>query len=467
MRIGVCGAAIGYLAVLLLGTWGCGREPALPNDPFDNVVLITIDTLRADHLGSYGYPRPVSPFLDSLAAEGVRFDRAVSSASHTGPAHASLFTSQYPSRHGVVTNGVKLGGGGPTLAEALSGSGFQTAAVTSVSFLKGVARGFEHKRGKGTAEGHRPADQTVADAIDWLDNIGAEDRFFLWVHLYDVHSSGDGLMPPEEYLQRMRLDSEQRGRGLQNFLQQQHGTPVSMIEEDFDRFNRYDAQIAFVDDQLRRLFEEVESRFADSKTLWVVTADHGEGLGNHDFTYHGKHLYTEQLRVPLIFFGGDDWTGGGEVDHLVRHVDLFPTIADLVGVSTDQLVVDPEGISLRPLLEDPSATLPIEHAVSQRRPAGSKQLREGWKNEIVLSVQTERYKYILHSESPDELYDLESDPHERVNLAGQGLPAERELGTWLAKKYSWMQDNRLFDRARGFRVEEEFVDELRALGYLD
>ncbi len=232
-----------------------------------------------------------------------------------------------------------------------------------------------------------------------------------------------------------------------------------------ERFDRYDAQIAFVDRELHRLFEGLESSTRGSRTLWVVTADHGEGLGSHQYIGHGKHLYREQIRVPLIFFG----SGGGftprAIEQQVRHVDLFPTIAELAGVDLDADALELEGRSLVPLLEGAQlgTTGP---AFAQRRPADNLRIRGGWPDELVLVAAAERFKYILHSVGEDELYDLEIDPLEQENLIGTGLPQEQELSSWLARKYQWMVEHPLTGSLEDVQIEPEYVEELKALGYL-
>ncbi len=464
------GAAI--LALIVGSMMGCTRAPE-PSRSFDNVVLVTIDTLRADHLGAYGYPRPVSPFIDSLAAAGVRFDRAIASSSHTAPSHTSIFTAQHPARHGVLFNGVKLRPGIPTLATTFHDAGFETAAFASVRFLRGSAKGFSTRNFHSKA-GYRRAERTVDRALQWLEDRDGESGFLLWVHFFDVHSSNLKARPPADLLEEMRQDSSQRGEELQSLLIEVHGIPPEFLAKEqerfegmgpMERFDRYDAQIAFVDRELHRLFEGLESSTRGSRTLWVVTADHGEGLGSHQYIGHGKHLYREQIRVPLIFFG----SGGGftprAIEQQVRHVDLFPTIAELAGVDLDADALELEGRSLVPLLEGAQlgTTGP---AFAQRRPADNLRIRGGWPDELVLVAAAERFKYILHSVGEDELYDLEIDPLEQENLIGTGLPQEQELSSWLARKYQWMVEHPLTGSLEDVQIEPEYVEELKALGYL-
>lgn len=456
--------AIGGLFLLLPVTWaGCDRS-AEPT--FDNLVLVTIDTLRADHLGSYGYPRSVSPFLDSVAAKGVRFDRAISSSSHTGPSHASMFTSQYPARHRVNRNGVRLRPAVPTLAGMLRESGFDTAGFVSIGFLATVAQGFETAP-KRRRQGYKPANVMVDTALEWLAARSEKRRFFLWVHFFDVHNSRRDAAMPEPHFARMKADSSARGGGLGDMLLAHSGTPASAIEEHGDQFDRYDSQIAFVDSQLERLFESIETQTSAERTLWIITADHGEGLGNHDYWGHSKFLYREQIRVPLIFYGGQDWHSGRVVDSLVRHVDLLPTAAELLQIPLDREALQLEGVSLKGFLEGSGARSPIDLAVAQRRPTDKSPLRAGWEPGLVLAAQNERFKYILHSDGEDELYDLEADPFETTNLIGRGLETEKKLAGWLTQKYEWMRAHPLVGTPAEPSIDAEFIEELKSLGYLN
>jgi arylsulfatase A-like enzyme len=165
--------------------------------------------------------------------------------------------------------------------------------------------------------------------LEWVEARDGAPGFLLWVHFFDVHNTNRKARPPADLIRAMRQDSKQRGEELRSLLVNAHGIPPESLAKeekraegmgDLDRFDRYDAQIASVDRQLRRFFEELESSTPDSRTLWVVTSDHGEGLGNHHYGGHGKYLYGEQIHVPLIFYGGDGGIAPGTVEERVRHV---------------------------------------------------------------------------------------------------------------------------------------------------
>ena len=444
----------------LLALLGCSRQ-----EPFDNVVLVTIDTLRADHLGSYGYPLPTSPFLDSLAADGVRFDRAIAASSHTAPSHASMFTSHYPARHRVLFNGLDLGQGIPTLASLLGEAGFESTAVISVRFLNGVTPGFDQvlrpERGQG---GPRVARGTVDAALGWLETREQGKRFFLWLHLYDVHAWRDGRGDPElDQLARVREAVERDPDRMLEFWRTEHGIPEEGMEP--PEFLVYDAQIATADANIERLFDAVREREPEARTLWVITSDHGEGLGNHGFAGHGKYLYQEQVRVPLILYGGRGWYRGRIVPDMVRHVDLLPTVAELVGLEVDSRKLGVEGVSFVPLLSGTERADTPRFAYSQRRPADETGIERGWSDGLVIAAQTTRYKYILNTDGEDEFYDLESDPLELRNLVARETPERERMASWLARKYESMLQEPL-NVEGDEEIDEEHLDELKALGYL-
>jgi arylsulfatase A-like enzyme/Tfp pilus assembly protein PilF len=240
-----------------------------------NIVLITIDTLRADHVGAYGASPGATPALDALASEGLRFENAISPVPLTRPAHASLFTGLYPQEHGIRDNlPSKLDSSTPTLATRLEAAGYETAAFVG-SFLLGRGSGFERGFGvfgDGSASGtgdrigakaERRAEDVAAEALDYLAN--ARPPFFLWVHFYDPHAPYD---PPGEFA----------GKG-------------------------YAGEIAYADSHVGRLVTALRARGLLDSTLLVATADHGEGLGDHGEDEHGVLVYEETLRVPLIAHG--------------------------------------------------------------------------------------------------------------------------------------------------------------------
>jgi arylsulfatase A-like enzyme len=447
------------LAVLLGASPSCRPAGA----QYDNLVLVTIDTLRADHLGLYGYPRPTSPYLDELGREGVVFWQAVTASSHTAPSHASLLTSLYPEQHRVLVNGQQLDPGIPALASLLQEREVETAGFVSVRFLDGLKPGFDVFDAEvPEGEVFRTANGTVDRAIEWLSRRQAGQRFAVWVHVYDPHQHVITTRMPEPYYRHMREDSERRGEELLYFLKQEQAYPHDELSGSIDR---YDAQIAFVDAQVRRLFEATAEVAPAGRTLRVVTADHGEGLGNHGIEGHGQNLYQEQLRAPLILHGDTERMRHGVVTSPVRHVDVLPTVAELLGVALSGSDLRLEGTSLVPLLAKPSADLGLEPAFSQRRPPDERRLSIGWDPGVKLAAQDGHHKYILNPKPPHEFYDLSRDPYELRNLIHGESPEKERLRQWLQEKYEALaQDHR--SKSVSDELDPQTLEDLKALGYL-
>jgi len=447
------------LATAVAALVGCrGEGPA-----YDNLVFVTVDTLRADHLSLYGYPRPTSPYLDELGREGVVFWNAVAASSHTAPSHATMLTSLYPEQHRVLENGHDLDPGIPSLAGLLQEQEIETAGFVSVRFLAGLSPGFDTLDAEvAEREVFRTANLTVDRAIEWLRARDQTRRFALWVHVYDPHQHVITTRMPEPWYRLMREDSARRGKELLYFVQQEQGYPRDALSGSFDR---YDAQIAFVDDQIRRLFEVVAEVAPASRTLRVITADHGEGLGNHNFEGHGRNLYQEQVRTPLILHGDTERLRHAVITSLVRHVDLMPTLAELLGVAASPSDLRLEGVSLVPLLSNPSVDLGVEPAFSQRRRPDERRVGIGWEPGIKLAAQDGRFKYIRNPEPPHGFYDLQSDPYELRNLIRQPHPEKERLERWILDKHEDLSgDHRA--KSPADEIDPELLEDLKALGYI-
>ena len=353
------------LALALAVACGGGEQRALHGP---NIVLFSIDSLRQDHLGCYGYRAPTSPTLDRLAAEGVRFETAVSTTSWTLPSHAALFTGMFDTAHGLVDNGLRLGDEHRTLAEVLQGGGYRTAGFFGGPYLHptfGLQQGFDHYQSCMTAlddglsdeqvrrasrapigASHRDVTgpRTLAEITRWLDGQeGAEGPFFLFVHLWDVHYD---YIPPPEYAGLFAdpaYDGEIDGRDFAQLIRER---------KKLDRADRrqvialYDAEIRFTDDVVARILAALEERGQAERTLVVVTADHGEEFFEHGGWGHQSSLFEEQVRIPLIFH----WPGvlqPGVVKDQVRLIDLMPTLLSLAGA---RRLPNAQGRSLAPLL---------------------------------------------------------------------------------------------------------------------
>jgi len=408
------------LALLALIGLACGRPERV-----ERVVLVTIDTLRADRVGCYGAVGTETHTLDALAARGVRFETAIAPAPITLPSHATLLTGLEPPQHGVRHNGqFRLREEVPTLAEAMRAGGFATAAFVSAFVLDarfGLARGFDvYDDRLGLDAGRhlvvgveaRSADRTVDAALAWLD--GAPDRFLLWVHLYDPHSSYD---PPEPFASRFR------------------GRP-------------YEGEIAFADAELGRLLAGVTERFGERGTLIVATSDHGESLGEHGEPTHTLGIYDATQRVPLILAGPGLPRAGMVQDALARLSDVTPTLLALAGLPA---LPGAAGESLLPLV----AGAPSAERVAFLETLAT-QLDFGWSP--LFGVRTSTQKYV-RAPRP-ELYDLVVDPHELVNRADAEPSRVAELDALLSQRMGATAASSSYTLAPEERAR------LEALGYV-
>ncbi len=451
---------------------------------YDRVVLVTLDTLRADHVSCYGYPRATTPFLDSLAARGVRFTRAMAAASQTAASHATMLTGLVPAVHGVLENGEELTPAAMDLAKLYAASGFETAAFVNVKFLEGIAASFGTIAVRAVSKDRHL--QTGADVVDaalaWLGMPRTNARFFLWVHLYDPHKWKDRVLELGAHTEP--IWSGASPPGFLAHVAELHGLPaprdgapytvawrVKRSDErlDFESaegflrcIDAYDELTLFADRQIARLYQAIEALAPAGRTLWVVTADHGEGLASHGVAGHGGRIYQEQLSVPLVLHASDGSISPRVVDELVSHVDLLPTLAENLGARVVGRAPLYEGRSLWPLLSGANVEWTARVAFAQRRPALDGNDPDGGASERAeaYALQTARVKYILHEPGADEFFDLVADPKELVNL-GPEAAAAAELRAELERR---MELFRALPRTEA-SVPEEWQEELRKLGY--
>ena len=421
------------------------------------VLLVTLDTVRADRIGAYGQPRPLTPHLDRLSRSGVLFARALAQAAVTPVSHASIFTGQYPYHHGLrVLHGAArfaLPDGAVTLAERLRGAGFETGAFISAfpaGSRFGLGQGFttfDDDFGGGaddrvTAGGivtvgtaQRTGDETTARALRWL---AAEDGApFLWVHYFDAHDSG--VVAPTPFVELLDADGSAAER----------------------RRHTYEAELAFDDAQLGRLLLGTRARLGD-RAIVVVVADHGEGLGDHGWWTHGI-LYQEQLRVPLIV-AARDLPRATVVPYLVRTIDIAPTVLDLAGLPEAEGC---DGISLvavargapDPGLDSYADSLGLVTYAQAAMDGGTG--FEDVREDMLLSLTRGEVELIRHQIRPgeSELYDLDSDPRELHNR----FSIDKETATDLSVD---LLGRAPMPRPAAPEGTAEDLDKLRALGYV-
>jgi arylsulfatase A-like enzyme len=413
-------------AGLTLLALGCGGAPT-PASPRD-ILLVSIDTLRADRVGAYGKPDAGTPVLDGLAARGLRFADAMAPSPITLPSHASLFTGLEPLRHRVRHNGLHaLSAEIETLAEQLASGGFRTGAfVGSVVLAEryGLARGFERYTAPSYRQksgllflGERPADEVNLDALAWLDSIG-DAPFFLFVHYMEPHAP---RRPPEPERTRFAGDP-------------------------------YQAEIAATDRAFGALLEGLGARGRLDETLVVVVADHGESRSEHGEISHGIFLYQSTLHVPMIAAGPGVMPGRVEPAP-VGLVDVAPTLLDAAGLPP---AATTDGVSLWPVLTGaaaaPERSLYAESFVTR--------FDYGWSE--LRAIRRGAEKYV--SAPRPELYRLDEDPGELINRAGEDSDAASALAAELAGRIARAGDGAA--RPDPVRLDHDDRSALAALGYL-
>jgi arylsulfatase A-like enzyme len=418
-----------------------------------NVVLITADTLRADHLGSYGYFRDTSPVIDALAADGLLIEHCIAPMSTTLPSHTSLMTSSYPAAHGILSNlqfydrPVETGDGLRTAAQLLRAEGYSTAAFTSSSPLSeasGIDAGFDTFVGpppydQGEERVDLPAERTTERALTWLAQ--AQAPFFLWLHYFDPHSPYD---PPEPF--RDRYQPEPR---LAERLERL-GVPPKRREQATRVTNRYDGEIRYMDGQIGRILEALRARDLYSDALIVLTSDHGEGLWQHDYLQHGI-VWAEQLHVPLIFkFPASAAAARGRRAVVASLIDVLPTM-----VAGARLPLPSESFHGIDLLGSSR-----RYALSQR------EYRKNHWDEPVYTLTGSEWKYHDHGNAGGRLFQLSRDPHELVNVLGRHPQMAQRMR---AELRAMLAESRRKAKSLHQKLEipEAAREQLRALGYLD
>ncbi len=394
------------------------------------ILVITLDTTRADHLGCYGDASAVTPNLDALAKEGVRFDQAMAAVPVTLPSHSTMFTGLYPPTHGVRYNGMfRLGETSVTLAERLREAGFTTGAVPAayaVSAKSGLAQGFDTYRdlysepGAATlsVDAIRSAEDVVKLGLETIHAAGPKP-FFVWLHFYDPHYP---YVPPFPYSSRFRD-------------------------------HPYDGEIAYVDAQLGALFAALKNDGLWDRIVVVVAGDHGEGLYQHGERLHSQLAYESTLRVPLLIKAPGAATGT-VVREPVTLADVSPTVLELAGLPVPSGL---DGISLRQALRNGKA--PIRPIYFESL-AGS--LAFGWSP--IEGVRRGKWK-VIRGKDP-ELYDLDADPHETNNLAGVDAPTAADLTALLDADLSRWKASAAPATTTEAPVDAEALARLASLGYV-
>jgi arylsulfatase A-like enzyme len=456
----------------LLGVLLCACSDAVEPSPVarPDVVLVSIDSLRADHLGAYGYTRPTSPTIDRIAASGVRFDQAISTTSWTLPAHAALFTGLYDSAHGLVDNGQRMADAHVTLAEVLRDHGYHTAGFFGAPYLHptfGLDQGFDVYQNCMTpelasAESARAdsfsassfahtdvtGPRTLAAVQAWLEDLD-ERPVFMFLHLWDVHYD---YIPPREYVQRFDPDYAGPIDG-RNFYYNPAIHPGMPARDREHVIALYDGEIRFTDDILGRVLDALEQRGRLRNAIVVVTADHGEEFFEHGFKGHQRTLYDEVVRVPLVVSWPGHLPGAVVVEDPVRLIDVMPTVLALAGLPAPPRV---QGRDLAPLWR--GEPLAEEPALTELLVAG-RSLR---------ALRTARHKWFAQApEQPAHGYDLARDPGEQHPIQAP----KDELARGLQRLRQELFSSLAYRREVGgdpvsVDADDSLWERLRALGYV-
>jgi arylsulfatase A-like enzyme len=460
-------AAGGLVALLLVQARRGRLLPSASRRP--NVLLVTLDTTRADHTSAYGYDRPTTPRLEELARDGVQFDAAYAPIPNTLPSHVSMMTGLLPSSHGTTQNGIPLAKGVPTLAEVLARAGYRTAAFLgsfAVSAVFGLNRGFssydedftdgrcpwKNSRWNGyDTKGKfcRRGDLTRKRVVRWLaangylgragrPHAGRRPPFFVWVHFFDPHS-------PYAPLRK------------QAALFPPRGSPPTRLDR---LIAKYDAEIHFADQEMGKLLDRLRAAGQLRNTLVIVVGDHGEGLMQHGWMMHGLQIYEEAVRVPFVLRWPARLPRGRRIKAPVEIVDLTPTVLALLGLPAPGRF---DGINLADAATGAASLDPLRAVRLQRRTYQGK-------GEARIEIRGEKYgvrvgdwKYI---EAPDEhtyeLYDLALDPGETRNLAAvkpdERIALSAVLDRWVGRSVA---------KSTRPQIDPENARKLEALGYVE
>ncbi len=477
MQYGVYGAITGGLsASMLLGggtsKWGKKRKP--------NVLLIVLDTARADRFSCLGYNRKTTPYIDSLALEGVIYDKAYSTSFWTLPSHASLFTGLYPRQAGATSETNYLPGSQPTVAKLFKENGYDTAAFSCngwVSKERGFGRGFDQFHEIWRPENHiktktgykKPelfAAEKISEWISWQN----QTPFFLFANLNCAHMPYYPVEPFRSRFLSSQYDREKVFRaskitGMWDYL-------AGSIKLDKDDFNimkdLYDGEIATADYCVKIIVESLKSNGMLNDTIVIITADHGENLGEHGMIDHLLSMYDTTLHIPLIIHYPRKFKAGSKNDDLVSLVDIAPTIFDLCNIESNLSSLRTRDLSLA----NKSRHIRKYIFAENEHPTNGIKLMKSRHPQFDVStidcpmrvIRTKRHKFIWSIGKNKQLYDLRVDPDELSNIIDSKLlvssKLERTLNIWM-KQTTSIGNVELLESH-----DEESLENLRSLGYI-
>lgn len=447
-------ARMGLLALLLVPAAATSAQPSRPTTRPD-VLLVCVDTLRADRLSIYGYPRPTSPIIDGLLRRGTRFLEARTVEPLTGPASVSMITSRFPHEHGATRNGLRMRPAMHSLPKLLAARGYVTAALVGNWSLRDRLTGlgehfdeyhevFSRKRWFGLFNSEATGEDLTAAALGWIAEHRRERPgrpYFLWVHYVEPHAP---YRHWEELGQRLGIPS---------------GGPV-------DKSDRYDTEVAFVDREIGRLLEGLSGRTEPPEnTLVIFLSDHGESLGDHDYWGHGDFLYENSLRIPMGIAWPQRVAAGSELSEPALIIDLAPTILGLLGLPGGEEFL---GYDWSPVLL--GATRPPERTTYFQAHKGTVQMDHTSRDARlqglleVARVTGSRKEVLDPRDRSVRVYDVLADPRELIDLAPPRSEPSAELLSWYEGVRAGLSASSDLPPPD---LDDEALERLRALGYLD
>lgn len=478
-------ASILAVSIILLFWGGAPGESEKTGEPTTllcpgcNVVFIVIETTRADHLGCYGYPRNTTPRIDSLAHDGILFENAFTARGATWPSISSILTSKHPASTGIRENGEVTNRSFDTLATAMGGAGYRTAAFMSSTFCDSGVWGFQTKYCSPNSDGGESDLNLTAEAFDWLSG-NRDGRFLLFVHYLAPHNP---YYPQGEY--DIFTDKNYSGpyNGSTMDLDHIKRRKIALSAAELDYLvSRYDGELYFADSLIGRLYDRFGELGLLNRTVFILTSDHGEELYQRNFYfYHDCSVYDSVLHIPFIVSVPSDRWNGARISDIVESVDFAPTVLDAVGVAAPAGF---EGRSAVPLIVGKSAGEPFAFAISERYVRGVKTFdRERCvvnataKGAPILSITDGRWRYIYNPYnvtprcrcrpegaeyfiSEEELYDMSTDPLEKSDVSAQNRDVTERLRVELLRRYRDSVEDATTAADNGT------VERLKSLGYV-
>ncbi len=446
----------GLLAIACAALAGCRREPPPPPPP-PSVLLITLDTTRADVLGCYGAENAQTPIMDRLAAEGVLFERAFSTSQGTNPSHASIHTGLYVSRHRVTNNRTLLDPNATTLAEVFSDHGYATLAAVSVKHIDAdntrFDQGFDtflHCQDKEMRSGDRNETELETQLAQLAR---ARQPFFAWVHYYDPHGS---YRPPEPFNEAFAPGNEYEPVPVQDTMDVDEFFKKDGSVDPDTQIALYRGEVAYMDSEIGALLGVLEVAGARDDTLVVVVGDHGESMTEHGVYFCHRGLYNPSIHVPMLVHWPATVPAGVRVKPLASGVDLFPTILELMEIDTAEM--DFDGSSLVPTFTDPQT--PIHEVIFAETVQGAGRAVLQGEDKFIKQYGTDPFI------SGNHLYRTFEDYEEQDNLLLSEPERAEELEHILERWYGSNKVRQLDSRERAV-LDRETAEALKALGYAD